>query len=425
MTSSFAFLVLSPFVFGPVAQAPLAGSVDTPTFLSAPTPIPTLSATSLGVHGIETISIAPSPPGSSLPYRVLMTVQQTGISDRQARPYDWDGRDQLIVYTGDITAINCRVHGTRAVSDTTSANSTGLGLPILEDTVTDQPHLLAPSLFSNRSAGEYFPDLVIEDGTLSGDNTTTWLTCRTSSSVFGATVEKVVLDLSPNATVFAEALPATRSQVFVSSLGNLIGWLGVSGIESHAGDVGGSAVTALVQEGPVARRRILWNPFGLSDEGVVPLDYGYDDPASEVYDAATFAGTTFVVRGSAGMGVGTEVVRIDTCALPSRVSSALGGTTVQFPIVLPFDMSPAGKFAALFVGPAIPPFDLAPFGLVGQWGIALGSVAVIDTGSPAGFLFTFSIPAAIGAWSIPVQALVVDAVTFGGFASNRASLELQ
>ncbi|MFO1055205.1 MAG: hypothetical protein U1F36_23550 [Planctomycetota bacterium] len=425
MKRILSLLVFQSLLLGPLAQGPLTGSVDTPTFLGPPTQVPALSAASLGVHGIETISVAPATSSSSLPFHVVMTVQLTGPSDRQARPIDWDGGGTVIVNTGDNTAINCRVRGTRGVSDTTGANTTGAGLPILEDAATDQPHPLAPSMFSNRSTGEYFPDLVVESGNLSGDGTSTWATFRSSLSVFGMTVDRVVLDLSPTAPVFGDAVNGTQSRVFVTSFGNLVGWQSASGTGSVAGDVGGSVATAIVQEGPFLRRRIFWNGYGLTDNGSAPLDYGYDDPAGEVYDAAAFAGTTFVVRGSPGSGFGTEVLRIDTCALPSRISSSLGGLTVQFPIILPFDMSTSGKIAAIFVGPPIPPIDLTPFGFIGQWGIAPGSPAVVSFGSPSGFVFSFTIPVGIGAGSIPLQAIVLDPFTLGGFASNRALLTLQ
>ena len=427
------FALALPFLVPSLdAQQVLTTDVDVPTILSGPTVVPALSASALGVSSIRTISVSFSGqnPGN---YHVLMTVTPTNNPFAQRTDIkDWDGGASTTAGGTDPDAINCRGTGRVGTSDTNDlTDPIYWGKPIVEykdpnDAVNWRARL-APSIFNSRSVAYYFPDLVVdEDSDLSHDGSTTRILIRASSGVFNAVIDSIVVNLDAGFGTLGEAIGAAAN-VFrqVHGPSNWLSWTGASDVSTRSMSVAGLVATALVNDGGSIRRKLFWHGYGPVDAGLVLRAYNFDDPSIHLYDASALAGTTFVVRSTPASPLGTEVARIDTCALSSAIVPAATGGPARFTMVTPFDMPMAGKLAVFLVGfPIGAPIPIP--GFTGLLGLDPSSLVpfVVSPGSASGSSWAFAVPP-LSPGLIHVQSVVLDPSTLGGFFSNRAVLDIR
>lgn len=427
------FALVLPFLVPSLdAQRVLTTDVDVPTILSGPTPVTGLSAGTLGVSSIRTISVKfdSQDPAN---YRVLMTVTlPNNPFIAQTNVYDWDGSGGGTIIGTNGDAYNCRGSGRTTTSDSYDTSGTTFeGTPVIEydpNADTPTPYRLAPSIFGLRDIGAYCPH-VIEDahGNLSGNNSTTRVLVGTSPGVFGGVIEAIVVNLAPNAGPLTGEIVGTPQPVLLGPNGptNWLSWCGGSGAATRTLSTAGLIATALVNDNGSIRRKLFWHGYGPVDAGLVLRPYNFDDPARYLYDASALAGTTFVVRSTPASPLGTEVARIDTCALSSAIVPSATGGPARFTMVTPFDMPMAGKLAVFLVGfPIGAPIPIP--GFTGLLGLDPSSLVpfVVSPGSGSGSSWAFAVPP-LSPGLIHVQSVVLDPSTLGGFFSNRAVLDIR
>lgn len=434
---SFA-LVLPLLVPSLDAQQVLTTDVDVPTILSGPTPVTGLSAGTLGVSSIRTVSVNFDAQNSAN-YRVYMTVTSANNPFiAKTNVYDWDGSGGGSIIANSDDAYNCRGTGTTngqtlSTSDSFDRdNGTFEGTPVIEydefgDTL--QVYRLAESTFLNRPVGAYCPHVLVDtSGNASGNGSTTRVLVTDLPGPFLGNIEAIVVWLtsSGGSLQIGDAVGAAQPVLLgPNGPSTWLSWCGANGASTRTMDLAGLVATALVNDNGNIRRKLFWHGYGPVDAGLVLRPYNFDDPARYLYDASALAGTTFVVRSTPASPLGTEVARIDTCALSSAIVPAATGGPVRFTMVTPFDMPMASKLAVFLVGfPIAAPIPIP--GFTGLLGLDPSSLVpfVVSPGSASGSSWAFAVPP-LSPGLIHVQSVVLDPSTLGGFFSNRAVLDVR